>query len=147
MNSRDVPPSPDLHDAVFEAIALDWATSTVVAHLRAVGPAGGHPVSLVWHDVIELHVPRAQPWGASASVLEVRSAPDGLTELVMQSGDMIRVRAARYQVRTDEPVALRYADVGVDALCDAGLVPRTKVAEAAGIVAQEIAVRRSMGDL
>ena len=138
---------PDLHDATLDALALEWATGSAVAHLRAVGPGGGRPVSLAWHGVTEFHAPRVQPWGPSGSVLEVRTPAPGVTELVLQSGDVVRVRAAGCRVEATEPLAVRYAELSVDALCDAGLVPRASFARATEIVALEIHVRRSLGDV
>jgi len=47
---------------------------------------------------------------------------------------------------TDRSLAERYAALIVDALIDAGLVDRSKAADAIHIAATEIHVRRSMGD-
>jgi hypothetical protein len=146
VNTPDALSLADLHDAILESIAADWATASAVAHLRAVGPEGGRPVTLTWSGVTELQMSRMQPWGPGAAVLEVRAA-DGMTEVVLQSGDTLLVRATRFNVRGDGAVALRYAELGVDMLCDAGLLARRDFDQATALVAQEISVRRCMGDI
>ena len=137
----------DFHDAVLESVSFDWPTASCTAHFRLAGPPLTKLLTVSWHGVAELHVPHAAPWGASASVLELRRPSAGVDELVMQSGDVIRVRAAGRRLERGAPVSQRYADLAADALADAELLAREQVAAAAAAIAHEISVRRSISDL
>lgn len=85
-----------LHDVTLEVLRLDWARGACVARLRGATLADGTPAQLRWEGVSAFQVERAEPWGSSTSILEARSyGPDGgITELAMQSGDIIRINAA-----------------------------------------------------
>lgn len=147
----------DLHDAtldaMLDAIAVEWPTGSCVMHLHTVGPDGvgldgDRPVRVRWHGLRELGVVGGAPWGRSASVLEARWGEDGADEIQMQSGDVIRVRAAGRAVEADvESVERRYGGLAADALADAGVIVRADGERAAVAVADEIRVRRRLGDV
>jgi hypothetical protein len=137
-----------LHDAVLDTIAVEWATGVCVMHLRGVGPGGGRPIQLRWHGVRELGVTGEAQWGPSSSVLEARWGDDGADEIQMQSGDVIRIRAAGRTVEADvEPLARRYAGLVADALADAGVISWSEISRAAEVAEGEIHVRRTLGDV
>jgi hypothetical protein len=82
-----------LHDATLLRIEMDWASSTVVMHLRA-GKAG--EVRLTVTGASHLECPHRNPWGPSVSINEVRgpsTTPSGAkrVEIEMQSGDVLVV--------------------------------------------------------
>jgi hypothetical protein len=114
-------------------------------HLRGVG---GQSVRIRWEGLRELGATCEAPWGSSSSVLEARWSAEGADEIHLQSGDVLRVRAARRTVERDaEPLARRYASLVAGALVDAALFERGRVDEAEEIIAEEILVRRSLGDV
>ena len=43
--------------------------------------------------VSALHIPRDNPWGASVSINSICRGRDGLFEIEIQSGDVIRIAA------------------------------------------------------
>jgi hypothetical protein len=140
--------SVDLHDAVLETLAVEWSTGVCVMHLRGVGPGAGVPIRVQWHGLRGLEVTGEAPWGPSASVLDVAWGPDGADEIQLQSGDVIRVRAARRVVEAGaESLARRYGGLAADALADAGAIQRSDFDRVAEIIAGEIHVRRTLGDV
>ncbi len=76
---------PTLHDATLVSIALDWASSVAVfcfvTHTQQV--------TLRVEDCGGMTLPRAAPWGGSASVMGLREVAGGV-EVQMQSGDVLQ---------------------------------------------------------
>ena len=137
-----------LHDATLDEVAVEWHTRVCVLRLRLVGPDGGRPLGLRWHGVAEFQMSSEAPWGASVSVLEARSVSDGADELLLQSGDSIRVRAEGLTVEEGrEALEDRYGALVADALVTAGLVAREAFEQAAAVAADEIRARRGVGDV
>lgn len=81
--------SLDLHDATLASVVFDVQGARCIAEL--ITTAG--PAALRWTGVRDVLLPHEEPWGASQSILEARTHPDGVFEIQMQSGDLIRVRA------------------------------------------------------
>jgi hypothetical protein len=87
-----------VHDASLEKLLLDWAAGTCSAFMRGSVDAAGQDITVTWHGVTAVTVPRQLTWGPSVSVLNAARASDGSFELAMQSGDVIRIQAARWSV-------------------------------------------------
>lgn len=141
--------SVEFHDGVLQSIALNWQLATCVAWVALYQGWNSHPYGRIeWSGVERLSIEHTSPWGPSESILEVHfDGPDG-DELHMQSGDVIRVRATARQVDVaSETLGAKYAVLGTDALVDAGLVAREQAEATIGVLATEIDVRRSMGDV
>jgi hypothetical protein len=90
---------------------------------------------------------RRFPWGPSTSILEMVDENPRSTRIELQSGDTLTVEARMRQIGYRSAIHQRYADLVVDALCDAKLVEIASSDAAATICAQEIASRRAMGDV
>jgi hypothetical protein len=88
----------DLHDAVIEALRLDYGPGTVLVVFRT---AAGR-VHLDAQGVVLVNAPRREPWGkgGSASVNEVRGprpldagSSANRIEIELQSGDVLEIEA------------------------------------------------------
>ena len=82
-----------LHDATLATISLAWEARTCVMQLSLSGSDYGRRVALTWHGVTQFSMSSERAWGPSAAVYEVRSLADGIDEIAMQSGDVIRIQA------------------------------------------------------
>jgi hypothetical protein len=80
----------DLHDALLDAITVDWQARTAELRLSAVGR--GATIRAV--GLVALHATRAEPWGPSDSVLDAELSADARRLVLhMQSGDDVVVEA------------------------------------------------------
>ncbi len=82
--------SETLHDAILRRVTTDWQEHTCRAEITLVG---GRQVSVVWAGVGEIAIPHASPWGDSPHINAVRTPCAGTSEIEMQSGDVIMIRA------------------------------------------------------
>lgn len=86
----------NLHDATLLSVHLDWETGNAVFTLRTGLPAPKH-LAITAIGTSDLRCPRRAPWGASASINEVRGPTahedQEHLELEMQSGDVLRISA------------------------------------------------------
>jgi hypothetical protein len=86
-----------MHEWVLLSIAFEWKPGRLTfcfdTYLAGI-------VSLVAEGVVDLHVPRMNPWGPSVHVNEVRERATAerrrTLEIEMQSGDVITVTAASF---------------------------------------------------
>lgn len=93
----------DLHDSTLESLELSWSSGEVFVHLQT-GDARHPRRVLVASEVRRVECSRLMPWGPSASINEVRGPTrlDAVTtalEIEMQSGDLIRIEAIRFELR------------------------------------------------
>ncbi len=87
--------SPQLHDATIVTIVVDYATGVVTVGLR-LSERGTPSAELKACGFTAVLLPRAEPWGHSASVNKaiVSDADDGVhLHLYLQSGDELAVHA------------------------------------------------------
>ena|SRR5690606_25708157 len=94
-----------MHDATLVGVRFDWSTRTCVLEFLGA-PSLLEPFAIEFSNVRELVVPAMEPWGPSASVLEVVALQPGSYDFVMQSGDTIRVVAPNHSFK---PTPLRGA--------------------------------------
>lgn len=91
-----------LHDATLEAVELQWSSGEVVLRIRM------QPLRvIVASGVRRLGCDREIPWDMSASINAVRgpvatSDGEAVLEIEMQSGDLIRIEAATFNLRDGE---------------------------------------------
>jgi hypothetical protein len=89
-----------MHDWTLLSILFEWGAGRVTLSFRN---SGLEPASLVAASVTELHVPQLNEWGSSVNVYKVigpsptEKGLQGL-EIQMQSGDLIRIVAASFQL-------------------------------------------------
>lgn len=90
-----------LHDAILRELRLDWVQRVCVAAVDAFVEPGQSAVArqIFWHGVIEASIPHRAPWGESQHVNATRFEADSSFVLEMQSGDEIRIVAARFEFR------------------------------------------------
>ena len=88
----------DLHGATLEHLSIDWAAGRCVAALRRADGEAVLAVRITWTDIHNVNLTWAKPWGPSARVLDARLLAEGLDEFIMQSGDVIRVRAGARRI-------------------------------------------------
>jgi hypothetical protein len=100
MSKMGTPDFLDLHDATLTQVTCDWGEGTCTAVFRRWNPTTRQPqfVELRWEGVTDLVIPRAQPWGPSASVNTTTFDGAKVHEIEMQSGDRIKVTAERMAV-------------------------------------------------
>lgn len=95
-----------LHDATLESMELFWSSGEVLLRIRTGDPT--HPQRVVVASAVRRFAcDRQLPWGVSVSINEVRGpVPVGddasVVEIEMQSGDLIRIEAAAFNVRHAE---------------------------------------------
>jgi hypothetical protein len=92
----------DLHDATLVRVEVQWASGDVTVDLRT-GIRKHSSVQIKAASVRNLHCPRFHPWGASASINEIRGpAPleDGIKrlEVEIQSGDTLVIEATDFEL-------------------------------------------------
>lgn len=99
-------PSPlatlSLHDATLVQVTLGWDDATCIAEVRGEVSPGWSGASLKWVGVAAFEFSRHEPWGPSVSILEARNT-HGWDEIILQSGDVLRVRADALQVERLTP--------------------------------------------
>jgi hypothetical protein len=88
-----------MHDWTLISLTVDWETGEATIELRS--PAGKR--RLLAQALREISVPRAQPWGRSASINAVDGPTvqkEGLSRLAieMQSGDLIEIVAQSFDI-------------------------------------------------
>jgi hypothetical protein len=88
-----------MHDWTLLSLRIDWESGEVSIVVR--GPKAEHEVRV--SGALEIHVPRALPWGPSASINTVAGPTvieRGLSSLdiEMQSGDTIRIVARSFNM-------------------------------------------------
>jgi hypothetical protein len=88
-----------MHDWTLLRLTVDWETGEAVLDLVWAGS----PAQLRAHEVREIRVPRAFPWGPSVSVNKVygpTQGPDGASsfKIEMQSGDIIEIIAKSFDL-------------------------------------------------
>jgi hypothetical protein len=84
-----------LHDATLESICFDWQSGTVSMNVHI---ADGSSSTLQFSSVKNLEVPRALPWGPSASINSQTHSNLERYEIELQSGDRILVVAANWSL-------------------------------------------------
>ncbi|MCS0659599.1 hypothetical protein [Massilia terrae] len=88
-----------LHDAVLAAIYISWEEARCDLWLR---PVDLPPHLLVFEGFMNIELPRRESWGPSSSVNSLAQPHEGLFEIELQSGDTIRIDAARWAFRPEE---------------------------------------------
>lgn len=84
-----------LHDATLREVRFAWAEARCTLRLLTNGHGAQ---ALVFSGVTELHLPRQQPWGPSVSINAARECGANKFEVELQSGDVLRLQAASWQV-------------------------------------------------
>jgi hypothetical protein len=92
-------PLPNLHDAILLGVRLDWADALATIELERVP---GVPVVLAAPGLREFRMTHRLEWGPSISVnrvdVQTNEAGESMLTIEMQSGDSIRLVAARIGV-------------------------------------------------
>jgi hypothetical protein len=89
-----------MHDWGLRSVLFDWKTGRVTLSLRW----DGSDKMLVARGVTDLHVPQLKDWGPSVHVNGVKGPTatiDGgqqILEIEMQTGDVIRIVAASFEI-------------------------------------------------
>lgn len=89
-----------MHDWTLIAVDMNWTSGALTLHLLN---SKSSPVQVRAKDLRNLEIPRHQPWGASISIndvvgpTKVESGLDML-EIHMQSGDVLRIEAAVFDL-------------------------------------------------
>jgi hypothetical protein len=109
MQAREL---PDLHDAWFRGLRVDWRAGTATLRFEPVGDEGDPHVRITAHAIADLRIPHAEPWGPSAYVLRIdveERAPMRELRVSMQSGDVVTVLCESFSV-TFVPAESQEAD-------------------------------------
>lgn len=85
-----------LHDATLESIEVLWESRICICKLRQASP-DRKTIVLRFTGVTEVHIPHANPWGPSISVLEVSETLHSF-KIEMQSGDTVSIEAIAFEV-------------------------------------------------
>ena len=101
-------PVPDLaaltlHDMSLIRLVIDWRDGLCTADIRGAVVPNAAGAWLRWTGVTGVEMPRGLPWGPSESILEAKGPIEGRYELLMQSGDLVVVRAARCEIEFEPP--------------------------------------------
>jgi len=88
-----------LHDATLHRIDVLWSDARCRFEFTG-GPSLPGKIALDFSGVVSISIPRAEPWGPSASVLEGAQVRRGVWEIRMQSGDTIVVAARAVEVQS-----------------------------------------------
>jgi hypothetical protein len=93
-----------MHDWTLNSIAVDWERGTATFSLNWAGRS----FALIAHDVRQLDIPRNFDWGRGVSVNKTRGPEPiegGLScfSIEMQSGDTIKIIAARFDLPATQP--------------------------------------------
>lgn len=86
-----------LHDAVLKTIVVDWGSSEIILSVSAFVIKGeaAVPYLLRFSPVTMFEGSRFNEWGASNSILDAKASGTEFT-VQMQSGDVIKINAAKY---------------------------------------------------
>jgi hypothetical protein len=87
-----------VHDATLSAIYVTWEAARCEVGLR---PVGLTPHLLIFEEFTNIQLPRHESWGPSSSVNKPVELENGQFEIELQSGDTIRVEAARWTFRPE----------------------------------------------
>jgi hypothetical protein len=93
-----------LREAVLLDVTFHWQSGRCTCSFQ---PDELEQHVLIFSGVRELHVPCQQPWGPSSLLNSVREKGEGLYELELQSGDVIRIAAAQWEFRKERRSAPR----------------------------------------
>jgi hypothetical protein len=82
-----------LHDALLAFVDISWEAARCELRL--------HPISMPTHRLrfegfTHLEFPRRESWGPSSSVNTLAQPQEGLFEIELQSGDIIRIEAPHW---------------------------------------------------
>ncbi len=88
-----------MHDWTLLSLRIDWASGDVLIVIR--GPKAEDEIHAA--GALEIHIPRALPWGPSVSINAVTgptAVENGLSSLAieMQSGDTIKIVARSFNI-------------------------------------------------
>lgn len=93
----------DLHDASLESLELHWSAGETILHVLTGSSVNPRRV-IVASSTRRIECDRRMPWGFSRSIHDVRgptSSGDAFVlEIEMQSGDLIRIEAGAFDLRT-----------------------------------------------
>jgi len=86
-----------LHDAVLKTIVVDWGSAEIILSVFAFVIKGeaAVPYLLKFSSVTMFEGSRFNEWGASNSILDAKASGTEFT-IQMQSGDVIKIKAAGY---------------------------------------------------
>lgn len=95
-----------MHDWVLRSLLFDWKSQRLVVSL---GSYSFPLVELIAEGVASIQIPRQNPWGPSVYVLKTRGPSDEgegrrKLEIEMQSGDVITIVAASFQIPPEDPL-------------------------------------------
>jgi len=83
-----------LHDALLAFVDISWETARCELRLRPIGM----PTHFLRFDGFKhLEFPRRESWGPSASINTLAQPQEGLFEIELQSGDIIRIEAPHWR--------------------------------------------------
>lgn len=88
-----------LHDAILASVLMEWPEARCTFK---VGPVGIGAHVIVFSGVRHLDIPREQLWGPSRSINVVREQ-DGVYEIELQSGDVLRIAANAWEFHAVQP--------------------------------------------
>jgi hypothetical protein len=86
----------ELHDATFQRLEIVWDEAVARVIVLRWYEGRTRSVAICFRAFTSIDVPRTLPWGASASVNEVRVHEAGsgiVAEIEIQSGDTIKIAA------------------------------------------------------
>jgi hypothetical protein len=87
-----------IHDATLSAIYVSWEAARCDIRLL---PVGLPPHMLVFEGFANIELPRRESWGPSSSVNSSTESKAGQFEIELQSGDTLRIEAARWTFRPE----------------------------------------------
>src|SRR4051795_11320690 len=93
---------PDLHDAVLEAVSVDFGSGRAELLLTVPGDPA-QSVRLGCEGFRRFLMDRDQPWGPSAVIMGIAGGQERL-DIEMQSGDHILIYGPDLQVTVSDPV-------------------------------------------
>lgn len=94
---------PDLHDASFLRLTLEWKTGDAELEFRSSAPASD-VIRISGYSTTRVLCPRSNPWGSSVSVNAVSVESLGTEKVLiieMQSGDVVEIRAKDFRVAVE----------------------------------------------
>lgn len=82
-----------LHDALLAFVYISWEAARCDLRLC---PVGLPDHLLVFEGFTHLKFPRRQSWGPSSSINTLMQPQEGIFEIELQSGDVIRIESPRW---------------------------------------------------